>query len=233
MKVVVLLSGGMDSTAALYEARAKHTVAGAVSFDYGSKHNAREIPFAQWHCRKLKIPHHVVRLDFMPGLFKSALLKSGGKIPDGHYEEKTMKQTVVPFRNGIMLAIAGGFAESIEAQGLVIAAHAGDHAIYPDCREAFMQAMGDALRAGTYANIKLLRPFIQLTKAQIAARGDKLGVDFAQTWSCYKGGRIHCGTCGTCVERREAFMLARLPDPTAYASNAPLPRKPRSAKVKR
>ncbi len=226
MKVVVLLSGGMDSTAALYEARARHTVAGALSFDYGSKHNAREIPLAKWHCEKLGIPHRVVELDFLPDLFSSALLKGGAAIPDGHYAEATMKQTVVPFRNGIMLAIAAGHAESIEAQGLVIAAHAGDHAIYPDCREDFMRAMGDALRLGTYAGIELLRPFINLTKAQIAARGHELGVDFAQTWSCYKGGALHCGTCGTCVERREAFLLARLPDPTTYASTAPLPSRP-------
>jgi len=226
MKTVVLLSGGMDSTAALYDARARHEVAGAVSFDYGSKHNAREIPFAKWHCDKLRIPHRVITLDFVPELFESALLKSGGKVPDGHYEEETMKQTVVPFRNGIMLAIAAGYAESIGAQGLVIAAHAGDHAIYPDCREGFMQAMAEAMRLGTYAGIELLRPFINLTKAQIAARGHELGVDFSQTWSCYKGGKIHCGTCGTCVERREAFLLARLPDPTVYASTVPLPAKP-------
>jgi 7-cyano-7-deazaguanine synthase len=223
---VVLLSGGMDSTAALYDARARHEIAAAVSFDYGSKHNAREIPFAKWHCDKLKIPHRVIALDFVPELFKSALLKSGGKIPDGHYEEATMKQTVVPFRNGILLAIAAGYAESLEARGLVIAAHAGDHAIYPDCREAFMLAMAEALRLGTYAGIELLRPFIALTKAQIAARGQELGVDFSKTWSCYKGGAIHCGTCGTCVERREAFLLAGLPDPTVYASTAPLPAKP-------
>ena len=137
-----------------------------------------------------------------------------------------MKQTVVPFRNGIMLAVAGGYAESIGAEALVIAAHAGDHAIYPDCRENFMRAMDDALRLGTYVGVELLRPFIALTKAQIAARGHELGVDFAQTWSCYKGGAIHCGTCGTCVERREAFIAAGLTDPTVYARHAPLPTKP-------
>jgi len=226
MKAVVLLSGGMDSAAALYEARAAHEVVGAVSFDYGSKHNHQEIPCAAWHCRKLNIPHQVIALDFVPELFQSALLKSGGKIPDGHYEEETMKQTVVPFRNGIMLAIATGYAESIGAQGLVIAAHAGDHAIYPDCRENFMQAMAEAMRLGTYAGIALLRPFINFTKAQIAARGHELGVDFAQTWSCYKGGEIHCGTCGTCVERREAFINAKIFDPTFYASTGPLPKRP-------
>ena len=231
MKTVVLLSGGMDSAAALYEARVTHEVVGALSFDYGSKHNHKEIPCAAWHCKKLDIPHQVIALDFVPALFQSALLKSGGPIPDGHYEEDSMKQTVVPFRNGIMLSIATGYAESIGGEGLVIAAHAGDHAIYPDCREAFMQAMGDAMRLGTYAGIALLRPFINFTKAQIAARGHELGVDFAQTWSCYKGGEIHCGTCGTCVERREAFMNAGLSDPTLYSSSAPLPHKPSSAKI--
>jgi 7-cyano-7-deazaguanine synthase len=224
--VVVLVSGGMDSVTALYDAHAAHRVAGALSFNYGSKHNPREIPFAAVHCAKLGIPHRVIALSFVGDLFKSALLVSGGPIPDGHYTEPSMQQTVVPFRNGIMLAVAGGYAESIEAQALVIAAHAGDHAIYPDCREGFMQAMGEALRLGTYCGLELLRPFIRMTKAQIAARGHELGVDFVQTWSCYKGGEIHCGTCGTCVERREAFLDAGLPDPTVYASLAPLPPKP-------
>jgi 7-cyano-7-deazaguanine synthase len=224
--VVVLVSGGMDSVTALYAAREEYRVAGGVSFDYGSKHNPREIPLAGWHCARLGVPHRVIALGFVGELFKSDLLVSGGAIPDGHYEEPSMKQTVVPFRNGIMLAVAGGYAESIGAEALVIAAHAGDHAIYPDCREDFMHAMGDALRLGTYAGVELLRPFITLTKAQIAARGHALGVDFSQTWSCYKGGEIHCGTCGTCVERREAFIEAGLKDPTVYASTAPLPGKP-------
>lgn len=225
-KVVVLVSGGMDSVSALYEAQRTHQVIGALSFDYGSKHNHKEIPFAASHCEHLSIPHRVIRLDFVGQLFKSDLLKSGGAIPDGHYEEQSMKQTVVPFRNGIMLSIAGGFAESIEAQGLVIAAHAGDHAIYPDCREDFMKAMGDAIRLGTYAKIEILRPFIHSTKAEIVRRGHDLGVDFSKTWSCYKGEAIHCGTCGTCVERREAFVLAGLVDPTVYSETSALPPRP-------
>src|SRR3569833_1808671 len=147
-KVVVLVSGGMDSVAALYEANQKYTIAAAVSFNYGSKHNDKEIPFAVWHCQKLAVQHRTIRLDFVNELFKSDLLRSGGAIPDGHYEEQTMKQTVVPFRNGIMLSIASGYAESIEANGLVIAAHSEDHAIYPDCREEFMRAMCDAMRRG-------------------------------------------------------------------------------------
>jgi 7-cyano-7-deazaguanine synthase len=225
-KVAVLVSGGMDSVAALYLAHTEYEVVGALSFDYGSKHNHKEIPMAEEHCRKLGLPHVVIRLDFINRLFKSALLQSGGSIPDGHYEELSMKQTVVPFRNGIMLAIAGGFAESHEAEGLVIAAHSGDHAIYPDCREEFMRAMGEALQLGTYAQVELLRPFIRNSKAEIARRGHELGVDFSRTWSCYKGGEQHCGVCGTCVERREAFLLAGLEDPTLYTQTPPLPAKP-------
>ncbi len=226
MKVLVLVSGGMDSVSALYDSAKSHRVVGGVSFDYGSKHNAREIPHARYHCERLGVPFEVVSLEFMGRLFKSHLLKGGGDIPDGHYEEVNMKQTVVPFRNGIMLSAAAGYAESLGAAGLVIAAHSGDHAIYPDCREEFMRAMSDAVRLGTYAGIEILRPFIALTKAGIAARGHELGVDFSHTWSCYKGGGIHCGTCGTCVERREAFLLAGLADPTEYLSTAPLPAKP-------
>jgi 7-cyano-7-deazaguanine synthase len=228
MKVVVLLSGGMDSVTALYEAREHHEVVGAVSFHYGSKHNDREIPFAEHHAMRFGIEHRVIPLAFVGELFKSDLLASGGEIPKGHYEEETMKKTVVPFRNGIMLSIAAGFAESMEAQGLVIAAHAGDHAIYPDCREDFMKAMGDAIRLGTYAGIGVLRPFIAMSKADIARRGHELGVDYGQTWSCYVGGSTHCGECGTCVERREAFMLAGVEDPTKYLRTGPLPAKPGS-----
>ncbi len=226
MKVVVLCSGGMDSVTALHWARREHDVRAAVSFDYGAKHNAREIPFAAAHARALGVPHQVVPLGFIGDLFTSDLLKSGGDIPEGHYADENMKRTVVPFRNGIMLAVAGGLAESVGAEGLVIAAHGGDHAIYPDCREDFMRAMGDALRLGTYASIALLRPFIAMDKGQIAAAGARLGVDFAQTWSCYKGGVIHCGKCGTCVERREAFLQAGVVDPTAYEATPPLPAAP-------
>lgn len=229
MKATVLLSGGMDSVTALYHAAAEHEVTDALSFDYGSKHNHREIPFARHHADKLGIRHTVIPLGFIGEHFASDLLQSGGDIPDGHYEEASMKRTVVPFRNGIMLSIAAGFAESRGSSGLVIAAHSGDHAIYPDCREPFMQAMSDAIRLGTYAELSVLRPFIALTKADIAARGAALGIDFTETWSCYKGGDLHCGTCGTCVERREAFLLAGLTDPTVYASAAPLPAAPQGS----
>lgn len=229
MKVLVLCSGGMDSVTALHWAAREHSVAGVVSFNYGAKHNARELPFAAEHARIVGARHTVIPLDFIGKLFESALLKGGDAIPEGHYEDANMRQTVVPFRNGIMLSAAGGLAESMHVGGLVIAAHSGDHAIYPDCREDFMRAMGDALRNGTYAQVQLLRPFIALSKAQIVAEGAKLGVDFSRTWSCYVGGAVHCGKCGTCVERREAFQLAGLTDPTEYGDHGPLPAKTQTA----
>ncbi len=228
MNVVVLCSGGMDSVAALYWARREHRITAVASFDYGAKHNHREIPFAAEHAARLGARHEIITLDFVNRLFASDLLKSGGDVPEGHYEAANMKQTVVPFRNAIMLSIACGLAESLGAEGLVIAAHGGDHAIYPDCRQDFMRAMGDAMRLGTYAGVQLLRPFIAMNKAQIAATGAELGLDFGRTWSCYKGGGVHCGTCGTCVERREAFLTAGLTDPTPYESLAPLPAKPQA-----
>lgn len=228
MKVCVLLSGGMDSVTALHHAAREHEVTSALSFDYGSKHNEREIPFAAWHAALIGVPHTVIALPFINEHFSSDLLQSGGEIPDGHYAEENMKRTVVPFRNGIMLSIAAGFAESRDAEGLVIAAHSGDHAVYPDCREPFMLAVSDAIRLGTYAAIAVLRPFIATDKAGIAAIGSELGVDFSQTWSCYKGGAAHCGTCGTCVERREAFLMAGVPDPTVYTATPPLPQAPSS-----
>jgi 7-cyano-7-deazaguanine synthase len=226
IKVVVLCSGGMDSVAALYDAAQIHEVTAAISFHYGAKHNDREIPFAKWHADRLSIPHITVPLAFIGEQFESDLLQKGGEIPKGHYEEETMKKTVVPFRNGIMLSIAGGFAESKGAHGLVIAAHSGDHAIYPDCREDFLSAMADAIRLGTYARVEVMRPFVTMTKTEIARRGHDLGVDFSQTWSCYVGGDVQCGECGTCVERREAFLLAGIVDPTAYLATPPLPAKP-------
>lgn len=228
MNVVVLCSGGLDSVTALYWARREHHVLAAVSFDYGAKHNHREIPFAAEHAANIGTRHEIIPLDFVNRLFASDLLKSGGEIPEGHYAAENMKQTVVPFRNAIMLSIACGLAESLEAGGLVIAAHGGDHAIYPDCREGFMQAMGTAMRLGTYAGVELLRPFIAFNKARIVSEGARLGVDFSRTWSCYKGGVHHCGKCGTCVERREAFAQSGVPDPTIYASTDPLPPKPSS-----
>ena len=225
-KVVVLVSGGLDSVTALYDAARDCEVLAGLSFTYGSRHNERELPFAADHCARLGVPHRVLTLDFIGAEFESALLRSGGPVPDGHYEDRTMRDTVVPFRNGIMLSVAAGWAESRGAEALVIAAHGGDHAIYPDCREEFLSAMSEAIRCGTYAGLRILRPFVARRKSDIVRRGTELGVDYARTWSCYKGGPVHCGACGTCVERREAFLEAGVPDPTTYAATAPLPPPP-------
>lgn len=216
MKAIIIISGGMDSTTALHQAKKKYDEVEGLSFDYGSKHNHKEIPFAQYHCNNLGINHRIVKLRFINELFKSDLLKSGGEIPEGHYEQENMKSTVVPFRNGIMLAIACGYAESVDADKIIIGSHSGDHAIYPDCRNEFNRAMSKAMRLGTYKNVQLEAPFEKLRKEDIAKLGNELGVDFSKTWSCYRGGELHCGKCGTCVERKEAFKLAGLKDPTQY-----------------
>ena len=211
---VIILSGGMDSVTLLYDQQQR--IALAVTFDYGSKHNAREIPFARLHCERLGIRHITIPLDFMTKYFQSSLLKGGEEIPDGHYAADNMKSTVVPFRNGIMLSIAVGIAESNGLKFVMMANHSGDHTIYPDCRPEFVESMSRAAQTGTFPGITLLCPFTHLTKGQIAARGRDLGIDYAETWSCYRGGERHCGRCGTCVERREALAEAGIPDPTDY-----------------
>ena len=211
---VIILSGGMDSVTLLYDQQER--IALAVSFDYGSNHNAREIPFAQYHCEQLGIKHLVIPLDFMGKYFRSSLLSGDDAIPEGHYADENMKSTVVPFRNGIMLAIATGMAESNDLQYVMMANHAGDHTIYPDCRPAFVDAFDRAAEAGTYNGVRLLSPYVNMTKGEIAKRGSQLGIDYAETWSCYKGEEKHCGRCGTCVERREALAEAGIDDPTEY-----------------
>ncbi len=211
---VIVYSGGLDSTTLLYEERER--VALAVTFDYGSNHAAREIACARHHCALLGIEHLVIELGFMGQYFQSSLLSGADAIPSGNYDEENMKSTVVPFRNGIMLSIACGLAESRGLKRVLIANHGGDHAIYPDCRPEFIDAMDAAMRAGTYVNVEIAAPYTNLSKADLVRRGAKLGVDYSQTYSCYRGGEQHCGTCGTCTERREAFREAGIPDPTAY-----------------
>ena len=212
MKALLIYSGGLDSTTLLYEYRQR--IALAVTFDYGSKHNAREISYAVENCKRLGIKHLVLPLGFIGQYFKSDLRLSGGDIPEGHYAEENMKSTVVPFRNGIMLAVAAGLAESYGLDTVLLANHAGDHAIYPDCRPEFVTAMDQAVCAGTYEGIRVVSPYCQLTKRDIALRGKELGVDYSLTYSCYKGGEKHCGKCGTCTERREALEGF---DPTEYS----------------
>ncbi len=211
---LIVVSGGMDSTTMLYEY--KDEIALAVTFDYGANHGPREIPLARMHCQRLGIEHLVISMDFMHRYFQSSLLSGAEAIPEGSYDDQNMRSTVVPFRNGIMLAIACGLAESRGLKRLMLANHAGDHAIYPDCRPAFVEAMSQATQAGTYDGITIFAPYTQLTKGQIAAHGKRLGLDYSETWSCYKGGEKHCGRCGTCVERREALAEAGIEDTTEY-----------------
>ena len=213
---VIILSGGMDSTTMLYEYREE--IALAITFDYGSLQNARERECAIMHCQRLGIPHIIIPLQFMQQHFKSSLLMTPDDIPEGNYDEENMKSTVVPFRNGIMLAVACGMAENNGLKRVLIANHAGDHAIYPDCRPEFVEAMSAAMQAGTYENVTLFAPYTQLSKTDIALRGKKLGINYAETYSCYKGGEVHCGQCGTCRERREALQAAGINDPTPYQS---------------
>ena len=212
---VIIVSGGLDSITLLYDKA--ETIALAVSFDYGQNHGAKELPFAAHHCRKLGIPHITIPLSFMHRYFKSSLLDGAEAIPEGHYAEENMKSTVVPFRNGIMLAIATGIAESHGLKRVYIANHGGDHTIYPDCRPDFIQAIDGAATAGTFVNVRIEAPYTNITKADIVCRGTALGVDYSKTWSCYKGSDVHSGKCGTCVARTEAFLEAGVQDPTAYA----------------
>ena len=211
---LIALSGGVDSTTLLYEYREE--IACAVGFDYGSKHNARELAAAKAICRELEIPYLIIPLAFIGEYFRSDLLLSGGEMQLGDYSEENMSSTVVPFRNGIMLSILAGLAESRDLQQVLIANHFGDHAIYPDCRESFVKPMGEAITAGTSNGVKLVAPYTTLTKAEIVARGTRLGVPYGKTYSCYQGGERHCGRCGTCRERHEAFVANGLEDPTLY-----------------
>ena len=211
---LIALSGGVDSTTLLYEYREE--IACAVGFDYGSKHNARELAAAEAICRELEIPYLIIPLAFIEEYFRSDLLLSGGEMQLGDYSEENISSTVVPFRNGIMLSVLAGLAESRNLQQVLIANHFGDHAIYPDCRESFVKPMGEAITAGTSNGVKLVAPYTTLTKAEIVARGTRLGVPYGKTYSCYQGGERHCGRCGTCRERHDAFVANGLEDPTLY-----------------
>lgn len=211
---VIIVSGGMDSITMLYDK--KDEIALGISFDYGSNHNSREIPLAKMHCERLGIEHVTIPLDFMHKYFNSSLLQGAEAIPEGHYADDNMKSTVVPFRNGIMLSIAIGIAESRHLNRVLIANHGGDHTIYPDCRPEFINAINDAAKAGTFVNVEVCAPYTNITKTDIALIGKRLGIDYSETWSCYKGGEKHCGKCGTCVERKEALAAAGITDNTEY-----------------
>ena len=210
------MSGGLDSTTALYYAKSQFEEVEALTFNYGSKHNDTEYSYAKKTCEKLGVKLTRIDLDFINKYFKSDLLKSGGEIPEGYYNEENMKSTVVPFRNGIMLSVAAGFAESNGCDVLVLGNHSGDHAIYPDCRPEFIKGIKEAIYQGTEKHIEVVSPFCNISKTDIVKLGSNLGVDFSLTYSCYKGKEKHCGKCGTCQERKEAFEQAGVIDPTIY-----------------
>lgn len=200
---LLILSGGMDSVTLLNQF--KDQIELCVTFNYGSKHNNKEQISAKYFCNKLGKKHIVIDLEFVNKYFKSDLLQAGGEIPDGHYADYIMKKTVVPYRNGIMLSIAAGIAESNDLKYISIANHFGDHAIYPDCRTEFIKTISKAIKLGTYKQCEIQSPYSDISKRDIALIGKDLNIEYEKTWSCYKGKTIHCGTCGTCVERKEAL----------------------------
>lgn len=221
MNAVVIYSGGLDSTVLLHHLHHQGGELAALSVHYGQRH-AREIACARRQCARLGVEHREADLRTLaPLLGDNRLTDHDRPVPEGHYTEDSMKATVVPNRNMILLAVATGWAISRQADGVAYAAHSGDHAIYPDCRREFADALDAAIRLADWHETRLIRPFVDWTKADIVRRGAELGVPFADTWSCYVGGEAHCGRCGTCIERREAFHLAGVADPTVYAPGAP------------
>ncbi|MBC9890579.1 MAG: 7-cyano-7-deazaguanine synthase QueC [Opitutae bacterium] len=213
MKTVLAYSGGLDSTVLLYHLVAEGGVVSALSVNYGQRHQ-RELDSAR--------AHKTIDLSSLGKLLEGCSLTNPDlPMPQGHYAEPSMKATVVPNRNMLFLALAASWAISLGADTVSYAAHSGDHAIYPDCRESFAQALDNAIRLADWREIRLNRPFVHLDKRAIVERGATLGVPFARTWSCYEGGQFHCGRCGTCIERREAFHCAGVEDPTLYALDSP------------
>jgi|SRR5215207_8021499 len=221
-KGIAVVSGGMDSVTMLYHLASDQDDLIVVSFNYGQRHK-KELEFAAWNAQNLDLQHIIVPMEFMADLLHGSSLTAGSvSVPDGHYAEESMKATVVPNRNMIMLAIAGGIAVAEKAQYIATAVHAGDHFIYPDCRPRFIGALSGALTLategdfGSWDGSPIIAPFVDISKDEIVRIGSRLGVPYEMTWSCYKGDTHHCGRCGTCVERKEAFRLAEVIDPTTY-----------------
>lgn len=208
-KAVIILSGGMDSGVLLKilhdESKETKTEIHALTFDYGSNHAQQEIAKAKILAKKYAHTHHIVPLQFVKDFFKSSLISGADAIPEGHYQAETMKSTVVPFRNGIMLSMAIGYADSIGADRVFIGAHAGDHFVYWDCRPEFIAAMNQASVKGTSGEVVVCSPFSDYSKRDIGLLGRQHGIDFSETYTCYKGKVKHCGVCGSCTERKEAL----------------------------
>lgn len=218
MKTIVICSGGLDSVSLAYNIAAEQELVALLSFDYGQRHR-KELEFAARAAGRLNVPHEIIDIRAIGQHLTGSALTDEIDVPEGHYAEETMKATVVPNRNAIMLAIAFGVAAARKADAVATAVHGGDHFIYPDCRPGFIDAFQTMQTHALdgYANVTLSAPYVNISKADIVTDGARNGAPFAETWSCYKGGERHCGRCGTCVERREAFHLAGVEDPTDYA----------------
>ena len=216
MKALVLFSGGLDSTVLATQMKQEATQTRLLSIDYGQRH-AKELDHSQKVADHLGLAHEILKLPQLGQILGgSSLTDKSITLPEGHYAEESMKSTVVPNRNMILLALAGGHALSIGFDTIAYAAHAGDHTIYPDCRPEFADAMNKALGLADWNDLNLHRPYVEMTKSDLVSLGEELNAPLQLTWSCYAGGEIHCGKCGTCVERKEAFALANIPDPTKY-----------------
>ena len=216
MKAVVLFSGGLDSTVLVQQLIHDQASVRLLSINYGQRHK-KELSHSARIATSMNLPHRILDLpDLAELLSGSSLTDSSVELPEGHYAEESMKSTVVPNRNMILLAMAAGYALSIDFDTVAYAAHAGDHTIYPDCRPVFADAMQNALQLADWKDLRLHRPFVNLTKAELVRIGAKLGAPLHLTWSCYAGDESHCGRCGTCVERKEAFEVAKITDPTEY-----------------
>ncbi|WP_370931968.1 7-cyano-7-deazaguanine synthase QueC [Bartonella sp. DGB1] len=217
MKTFVICSGGLDSVSLAYKIAHEQNLVGLISFDYGQKHS-KELHYAKICADNLKVPHILLDISHAGKQLSGSALTDNIAVPDGYYTQENMKVTVVPNRNAIMLAFAFGIASANKADAVALAVHGGDHFIYPDCRPEFIESFAkmQQLALAGYSDIKLLAPYVHLTKYDIVADGNKYNTPFINTWSCYKGGDNHCGRCGTCVERQEAFYLANVIDPTFY-----------------
>ncbi|XOV78681.1 MAG: 7-cyano-7-deazaguanine synthase QueC [Aestuariibacter sp.] len=214
-KVVVIYSGGMDSFTVLHRAIKDGFDVYPLTFDYGQRHK-KEIQYAADVCQRLNIPHKVVDISAINQLIGGSSLTSDIAVPEGHYEEESMKQTVVPNRNMILLSLAIGYAVSLEADKVYYGAHSGDHAIYPDCRPEFVLKMNDVAAIANYQAVEIYSPYLRVSKSDILTDGITMGLDYSQTWTCYNGREKACGKCGACQERLEAFSDNQQTDPLPY-----------------
>jgi 7-cyano-7-deazaguanine synthase len=214
-KVVVIYSGGMDSFTVLNKALQQGHDVSALSFNYGQRH-VKELDVAANVCKSLEIPHKIVDITAINGLLAGSSLTDDIDIPEGHYEQESMKSTVVPNRNMILLSLAIGYAVSENAQAVYYGAHSGDHAIYPDCRPEFVRQMNVVSKLANYEPVEVVAPYLDVDKNAILADGLKMGLDYSNTWTCYNGRDKACGKCGACIERLEAFAANKQSDPLSY-----------------